>query len=232
MAAVWSGAGAPPHWSGASRPADFADVKGVVEALGRALGVELDYEPESMGYLVEGRAAEVFFRLKAEATQIGSATQPDISQPSGVASAFRRKIGVIGQVAPAILEARGFPSGDELWAFELDVDALAAAQSGDDLRATSLPRFPSVVRDLSVLVDSTLPAAAVRGTIRSSAPSVLARVIEFDRYRGKGVPDGRVSLSLRLTFRSPERTLTDAEVDEAMTRIVDALASTHGAVRR
>ena len=102
----------------------------------------------------------------------------------------------------------------------------------DDLRAESLPRFPSVVRDLSVLVDSTLPAAAVRGTIRSAAPAALAHVIEFDRYRGKGVPEGRVSLSLRLTFRSPERTLTDAEVDEAMTRIVDALASTHGAVRR
>ena len=61
------------------------------------------------------------------------------------------------------------------------------------MRAASLPRFPSIVRDLSVLVDSTLPAAAVRGTIRSAAPSLLARVIEFDRYRGKGVPDGRVS---------------------------------------
>jgi phenylalanyl-tRNA synthetase beta chain len=224
VAAVWSGAGAPPHWSGASRPADFADVKGVVEALGRALGVELDYAPAVVSYLVEGRTADVFFRLKAEATGSESSNR--------VASAFRRKIGVLGQIAPSILDARGFPSGDELWAFELDVDALAAAQSRDDLRAASLPRFPSVVRDLSVLVDSTLPAAAVRGTIRSSAPSVLARVIEFDRYRGKGVPDGRVSLSLRLTFRSPERTLTDAEVDEAMTRIVDALASTHGAVRR
>ena len=51
-----------------SRPADFYDVKGVVEALGRALGVELDYEPASVPYLVEGRAADVFFRLKAEAT--------------------------------------------------------------------------------------------------------------------------------------------------------------------
>jgi phenylalanyl-tRNA synthetase beta chain len=56
--------------------------------------------------------------------------------------------------------------------------------------------------------------------------------IEFDRYRGKGVPEGRVSLSLRLTFRSPERTLTDAEVDAAMDGIVKALAGTHGAQRR
>ena len=59
------------------------------------------------------------------------------------------------------------------------------------------------------------------------------RVVEFDRYQGKGVPDGRVSLSLRLTFRVPERTLTDDEVEEAM----DAhrrrrCASQHGAERR
>lgn len=202
VAGVWCGAGAPPHWSGASRPADFYDVTGVAEALGRALGVELTFEPASLPYLVEGRAAEI------------------------------KGLGVVGQLAPAILDARGFPSTEELFAFELDVDALANRHAADDVRAESLPRFPSVVRDLSALVDSTLPAASVRGTIRSAAPSTLANVIEFDRYRGKGVPDGRVSLSLRLTFRSPERTLTDAEVDAAMSRIVDALVSTHGAVRR
>jgi phenylalanyl-tRNA synthetase beta chain len=89
-----------------------------------------------------------------------------------------------------------------------------------------------VVRDVSVLIDATLPAAAVRGTIRSSAPPTLVQVVEFDRYRGKGVPEGRVSLSLRLTFRSSERTLTDTEVDAAMTQIVRALADAHGAVQR
>jgi phenylalanyl-tRNA synthetase beta chain len=216
VAGVWAGAGAPPHWSAPSRPADFFDVKGVVDALGRALGLELDYEPASVPYLVEGRTAEVLFRLKAETT--GSEKRP--------------KIGVIGQIDPRILDARGFPAGDALYAFELDIDAIAELQSAADLRAESLPRFPSVVRDLSVLVDSTLPAATVRGTIRSVAPAALAHVIEFDRYRGKGVPEGRVSLSLRLTFRSAERTLTDVEVDTAMARIVDALASAHGAVRR
>ena len=244
VAGVWCGAGAPPHWSAPSRPADFFDVKGVVDALGRALDVELDYEGASVPYLVEGRTAEVSFRLKAEATTFNqdhvaeatSSNQDGVAAASSkadlVASALRRKVGILGQIAPAILDARGFPAGDALFAFELDVDAIAELQSGGDLRAESLPRFPSVVRDLSVLVDSSLPAAAVRGTIRSAAPAVLAHVIEFDRYRGKGVPEGRVSLSLRLTFRSAERTLTDAEVDEAMTRIVDAVGSTHGAVRR
>jgi phenylalanyl-tRNA synthetase beta chain len=216
VAGVWCGAGTPPHWSDPSRAADFYDVKGVVDAVGLALGIELEYEPGAVPYLVEGRTAAVLFRLKAEATE----------------SRENRKIGVIGQIVPSILDARGFPAGEPLFAFELDVDALAALQSPDDLRAESLPRFPSVVRDLSVLVDGTLPAAAVRGTIRSAAPSELAHTIEFDRYRGKGVPEGRVSLSLRLTFRSPDRTLTDAEVDGAMERIVAALATAHGAVRR
>ena len=146
------------------------------------------------------------------------------------ASARVAGLGILGQILPALAEARGFPAGEALWAFELDADALGSPR--DDLRAASLPRFPSIVRDLSVLVDSTLPAAAVRGTIRSSAPATLVHVIEFDRYRGKGVPDDRVSLSLRLTFRSPERTLTDAEIDAAMDGIVGALASAHGAVRR
>ena len=109
---------------------------------------------------------------------------------------------------------------------------VGSGHDGDDLRAESLPRFPSIVRDLSILVESGLPAAAVRGTIRSAAPSTLVHVIEFDRYKGKGVPEDRVSLSLRLMFRSAERTLTDAEVDAAMDRIVGALAGAHGAVRR
>ena len=215
VAGVWCGAGGAPHWSAEKRAADFADVKGVVEAVGTAFGLELEFEPAVSHYFVDGRCAAVDFRLRDR-------RNVEIS----------RRLGLLGQIAPRILDARGFPSGDALYAFELDVDAIASVQGGDDLRAVSLPRFPSVVRDLSVLVDSTLPAAAVRGTIRSSAPATLVDVIEFDRYLGKGVPDGRVSLSLRLTFRSPERTLTDAEVDAAMTGIVAALATQHGATRR
>jgi phenylalanyl-tRNA synthetase beta chain len=95
-----------------------------------------------------------------------------------------------------------------------------------------LPRFPSIVRDVSVLVDEALPAAAVRGTIRAAAPQTLASIVEFDRYQGKGIPEGRVSLSLRLTFQDPERTLTDDEAQAATERIVNALRERHGAERR
>ncbi len=220
VAGVWSGAGVMPHWSGGARGVDFYDVTGVVEALCHTLGVDVTFEPAVRPYFVDGRGAEVIFRLKANAT-------------GPVASGFSRTIvGEVGQITASVLDARGLPANEPLFAFELDVDAIAALQPTDDLRAESLPRFPSVVRDLSILVDAVLPAASVRGTIRSAAPSTLAHIVEFDRYRGKGVPDDRVSLSLRLTFRSPERTLTDAEVDDAMERIVAALASAHNAVRR
>ena len=88
------------------------------------------------------------------------------------------------------------------------------------------------MRDLSILVDESLLAADVRGTIQAVAPATLARVAEFDRYQGKGIAEGKTSLSYRLTFQAPDRTLTDAEVDGAMSTIVEALTRTHGAVRR
>jgi phenylalanyl-tRNA synthetase beta chain len=109
---------------------------------------------------------------------------------------------------------------------------LTALAAPSDRRVTLLARFPSIVRDLSILVDERLPAAEVRGTIRTHAPGTLVSVREFDRYTGKGVPEGRVSLSLRLTFRAPERTLTDHEVQQAIDVIVSALGAAHGAELR
>jgi phenylalanyl-tRNA synthetase beta chain len=88
------------------------------------------------------------------------------------------------------------------------------------------------VRDISLLVDEALPAAAVRGTIRSGAPATLVSSAEFDRYQGKGVPDGKVSLSVRLTFRAADRTLTDEDAHAATEDIVAALKAAHGAERR
>jgi phenylalanyl-tRNA synthetase beta chain len=209
VAFAWSGAASGPHWSAPTRLVDFFDIKGVVEQIGAALGLEASFRPAAATYLVRGRAAEV----------------------SVADGAGRIVIGLAGQLLPAIVEARGIPAQDEVFAAELDLGALAAAASGDRL-VDPLPRFPSIVRDISMLVDDSLPAASVRGTIRSAAPATLVSIAEFDRYQGKGVPDGRVSLSLRLTFRAADRTLTDDEAQAATDTIVEALRTTHGAERR
>jgi phenylalanyl-tRNA synthetase beta chain len=135
-------------------------------------------------------------------------------------------VGWIGRVAGT--DATAPP----VFAGQLDLVPLAHADARREMTVLPLPRFPSAVRDLSIVVDDRLPAASVRGTIRSHAPATLVGIREFDRYQGKGVPDGQVSLSVRLTFQSPERTLTDREVQEAIDEIVAALGRAHGAALR
>lgn len=212
VAAVWAGAASGPHWSAPVRTVDFFDVKGVVEEIAAALGVAVEFAPVASGYLVAGRAAEVRSR-----TADGKAALV---------------LGIVGKLSPAVADARGFPAAEDLYVLELDLNALAIAAGETDRLIESLPRYPSIVRDISMLVDDVLPAATVRGTIRSSAPSTLVSIVEFDRYQGKGVPEGRVSLSLRLTFRAPDRTLTDEEVQSATGKIIETLRSVHGAEQR
>jgi phenylalanyl-tRNA synthetase beta chain len=92
-----------------------------------------------------------------------------------------------------------------------------------------------VVRDVSVIVPDSLPASTIRGTIQAASvgqAAPLTAVIFFDRYQGKGVPADSVSLSIRLTFQAPDRTLTDPEVQTAFDSILAALVREHAAVQR
>ena len=213
FAVALTGAAAPPHWSGGERRIDLFDAIGLVDRVCDACGVAPAYEPTARDPLVPGRAAAV------------RAGVPDAVQPV--------VLGYVGQLAAAVAEARGLPADEEVYVAELDLAALGRA--GADRRrmvAAPLPRYPSIVRDLAVVVDAALPAAAVRDTIRSVAPETLLQVREFDRYAGKGIPEDRTSLAFRLTFRAADRTLTDAEVQHAMDAIVAALEAGHGATLR
>src|SRR5206468_6682286 len=99
----------------------------------------------------------------------------------------------------------------------------------------TLPRYPFVLRDLSLVVADNLPAEIIRGTIRTASETgraPLVAVAFFDRYKGKGVPESHVSLSVHLTFQAADRTLTDADVQHSFDRIVTALSERHGAVQR
>jgi phenylalanyl-tRNA synthetase beta chain len=203
---AWTGLATPDHWSGARRAVDFYDVKGVVEQLAAVFQVTPSFSETKKAYLVDGRAAAIVVE--------------------------GRTIGVFGQLAPAIAAARDLPATDEIYAGEIDLDALSAAAPAETLRAVALPKYPSVVRDVSILVADALSAETVRGTMRSAAPETLIQIREFDRYQGKGIPDGKVSVSFRLTFQSPDRTLTDDEVQAAMQRIMDALTRDLQAVQR
>jgi phenylalanyl-tRNA synthetase beta chain len=203
---AWTGLATSDHWSGARRDVDFWDLKGVVEQLAAQGVAHASFSEATSAYLSDGRAANLVVNGEA--------------------------IGIFGQLAASVADARGLPPGDAVFVAEINLDALTAAAPADTLRTTSLPKYPSVVRDVSILVDDALSAETVRGTIRSAAPDTLVLIREFDRYQGKGVPDGKVSLSLRLTFQSPERTLTDDEVQVGMQKIIDALIKNLSAVQR
>jgi len=181
-------------------------MKGVAEQAGAALGVTPGFAVTERDYLVAGRAAAV--------------------------AVAGRTVGVVGLLVPGVAESRGIPKGDGVFVLELDLAVLASAAPVTAVRVEPLPRFPAVVRDVSLLVDDTLSASTVRDTIRHAAPPSLVSVREFDRYQGRGVPSGKVSVSLRLTFRADDRTLTDDEVSAAMQAIVAAVREALGAEQR
>lgn len=204
LACAWTGSAAAEHWSGSGRDVDFFDIGGVVAQLGSALGLNVTLTASTSGCLAPGRAA--------------------------VVTAGNREIGLSGQLLPALADAHGLPNGETVYVAELQLDD-ASAEPGD-VRVEALSRHPSVVRDISILVADSVAARDLRATIQAAAPDALVGIAEFDRYDGKGIPDGQVSLSLHLTFRASTRTLTDGEVDAAMNTIVVALADAHGAMRR
>jgi phenylalanyl-tRNA synthetase beta chain len=206
VAAAWTGLATPDHWSGGRRDVDFFDLKGVVEQIAGLMHLSPRLQPVQVPYLVDGRAAEILIDAQ--------------------------RLGFVGQLDPALAERREIPTGDAVYVLELDLDRLTAGASTAARFAQPLPRHPSVVRDVSILVDDTLSAETVRGTIRAAGAALLMDVREFDRYQGKGIPDGKVSLSYRLTFQAPDRTLTDGEVQHAMDGIVRSLVQELGAVQR
>ena len=208
-----TGAGIPDHWSATSRKVDLFDIKGQVELVCQAVGATAVFEPTKHPTLVTGLAAAIHGRDRGSSKQV---------------------IGILGQLAPAIAAARGFPdTGGKVYVAELDLAALdRVAVDRHAMKATPVPRQPSIVRDLAIIVDATLHASAVRGTIQAAAAETLVSVREFDRYEGKGVPAGRVSLAFRLIFRAPDRTLTDAEIQQTMGAIVTRLEQTYAAKLR
>ena len=136
-----------------------------------------------------------------------------------------RVLGYIGELHPTV--AAAFRIEGRLVAIEIDVEPLLAVSRIP--RARPLPRFPSVERDLAVVVEDHLAAGALLATIKEVGGEFLEQGRAFDEYQGPQVPEGHKSIAFTLTFRSPERTLTDAEVDKVMTEIKLGLQKRHRA---
>jgi len=151
----------------------------------------------------------------------------ELFHPGRCAAVFldARQLGYLGELHPSVVSGAGMEG--RLVAMEVDLDPVLAA--ADVRRAESLPRYPVIERDLAVVVEDHVAAAALLATINEVAGDILESTRPFDEYRGAQVADGRKSVAFALTFRSPERTLTDAEVDKVMAQIRLALEKKHGA---
>ena len=136
-----------------------------------------------------------------------------------------RQLGYIGELHPTVVSGSGIEG--RLVTFEIDVEPVLNASRVP--RAQPLPRFPAVERDLAVVVEETVAAGTLLATIKETAGDLLEHARAFDEYRGAQVAEGHKSVAFTLTFRSPERTLTDAEVDKVMSEIRLGLEKRHGA---
>jgi phenylalanyl-tRNA synthetase beta chain len=116
-------------------------------------------------------------------------------------------------------------------AFELDLDALAAA-APRAVEFEEVSPYPEVRQDLAFVVDDDVPAAALLTLVREAGSPELRSAAVFDEYRGVQIGEGKRSLAFRVAFGSNERTLTDEDAAPARQRIVDALAKQFGAVLR
>jgi phenylalanyl-tRNA synthetase beta chain len=190
-------------WSDAHREADVFDAKGVVEALLAELGVVWTVGPPPGAPFHPGRSALV--RVDGEA------------------------VGAFGELHPKVastLDLRG-----RVAAGELDVDALArAVEEVREIRP--VPRFPPVRRDLAFVVDRSAPAGAVQSALEEAAGELLDTCVLFDVHEGPPLPEGTKSLAFSVDLRAADRTLTDAEANDAVAVIVARLASAFGAQLR
>ena len=197
LAVAVTGLRAGRAWHSARDRVDVYDAKGLAELALAAVGASVEIAPAgesgspAPGYLEPGTAA----RLAAGGTVVGW----------------------FGEVAASVRAA--YDLSGPAFVAELSLTALLRLPPLSP-RFQPLPRFPAVQRDLAVVVGAAITAAEIEAAIRATAPPWLTRVALFDVYEGSQVGAGRRSLAWSLTFQAPDRTLTDAEVNDVHARIV------------
>lgn len=198
-----SGTREPMAWHTKPRPFDFYDLKGIVEGVCEALGAEVTFEPGTLERFHPGRQARIILADKDKACDIG----------------------YLGELAPAFSEELG--SKRRLYIAQLDFQKMREAAWGAR-RYRTLDRYPAVKRDLAVIIPKKILESQVRSAILAGGGKLVESVELFDVYEGEQIPPGTKSLAYAIVFRSPERTLTEAEIDALQKDIEAALESGFG----
>jgi phenylalanyl-tRNA synthetase beta chain len=194
-------------WSGSERDAksDVFDLKGMVEEFLEQFGLR-----------------GIVFGKRPESTSL-------FLESAYVTLGGKLPLGELGQLLPPL--AKKYDLRDAVFLAELNLDQLLARRNPAK-SFKPLPQFPAIRRDVAMLVPEATTHEAVLQTVKKTKPANLEMVELFDVFRGKNVPEGQKSLAYAFTYRSPEKTLTDAEVNAVHLKIVEALKQNLGATVR
>jgi phenylalanyl-tRNA synthetase beta chain len=212
-------------WLEADRDADFYDIKGIAETLLDALKVthyrlvpaeHPTFHPGRCAYLEIGHAT-------VQPTSPAEAALPVSAAP------LWTTVAVLGEVHPEVADR--FELTGRTYLLEMDLQHLF------DLAPTvvqhrAILRYPAAERDLAIVVDDKVTAAEISQAIQASGGALVKDIRLFDVYTGRGIPEGRKSLAFALRFQSPDRTLTDQEIEQAQLRILATLSQEFGAQLR
>ena len=195
LAGLAAGAALPEQWGEASRQLDFFDLKADVEAILALTG-----------------CPDAYTLVPASHPALHPGQTADVVRDGNV-------VGRIGMLHPSL--AKRFDINTGCYLFELALGGLA---DGRKPSFEPLSKFPSIRRDIAIVVDADVPYATVAESIRAGAGELLRELILFDRYQGENIEEGRKSLALGLILQASSQTLTDTEVADLMERVLTRLA--------
>jgi len=198
LTALWTGARYFPSWHSKETACDFFDIKGVAEGLLKSLNLvncEFTSLPEAFcTYTRPGHTAQVM-----------------------VDTTF---IGLVGEVHPQTLQ--NFDLAQTAFILELDLERLTACLP-ETLQAQPIPKFPATTRDITIIVNKDIESQKIVNTIESAHEDLIERIQLFDVYEGTPIAAGKKSISFRIVYRSPHKTLEDEEINRLNKKITDRL---------
>lgn len=204
LTAVISGNREELNWCNSKESVDFYDMKGIVEGLLETLQVT-DYSlvRSSAAYLHPGKSCDIVL-----AGQV---------------------IGSFGEVHPTVQE--NFELDQVTYVLELAIEPLVSYASAVP-KYHHLPKYPSMSRDIAVVVPVEVTNDEIEAVIRAHAGELLQGVKVFDIYTGKQVAEGFKSMAFNLTYQAADRTLTDTEVDASMKKVIAEVSEQYKAKLR
>ena len=171
-------------------------------------------------YIIKGIAEELldFLGYGGRYSFVVKDNMPEQLHPgqSAMISVNNDIVGLIGKVHPEITK-------EDVFVMEINLDKLLAKKTGK-MKYKEISKYPTVKKDISILVDKSVTSNDIAVAIKKSAGSLLLNTEVFDVYTGKGIEEGKKSLAYSLTFGTNDRTLTDEEINKVLEKIIERLS--------